>query len=518
MTDPDCTTCRSIPRSCSGGRFGDGMPQRAGSLLTPPPPTPDLRDNVTSLHRCPECQASYRYEYSSEQDDLDLFITETLTRLSAVEALGLAVVQSQREALTATWHKSLGHPTPWVRADAAWNLATLARIESDWAELLALLADADPLIQNEGLQALCHSTLPQDTPESVILALRAVAAGSNAALNKSAGNALERWDFVRCSVEDLLSGEAARQARWVPRLWGYLHLLADEERARLVPLLAGPDELLASKLTSALSKSSYEQEKGLGPATCAALTSLLAGESIAGVASAMKILEGNKTALDRSVFVPLDRWIADKRTREGALALLRRQASQGADLSAVVLALIDAMRDPEAKSVARVLGDLLRQPGSVLIFGVLMDALLRGSAPAGAALLTRSSGTDELVPHEPALRALLARTPSGGPLQQSLVALLVRISLRRPDGLREWLFHPDLAVTGAACMEASYYDVDPWFDRLVSLAPTCWSAASWLLRWGMRRPDNGRRLLAALPTSPQRSLETDWRRLAPRAR
>ena len=342
MTDPDCSICRTIPRACTGGRFGDGSLQKAGAKLVPPTPLPELRDNLTSVHRCPACDASYRYEYSSETDDLDVFVTETLVRLEAMDALGLAAVQSRRETLTTAWYTALGHPAPWVRIDAARNLVTFARAECRWTTILEMLAHTDPIVRQESIRVLCEAVaLPLDTPAELIVALREASSDRRSGVFELAGYALARWDFVHSAVEDLLSNDLTRRDRWRPPLAGYLVLLADDALARLVPLLVDPDAVLTKALCRGLSDLAHD--RGLGPITCSALVALFAGDSLAGVTAAIRILTLQPTPLDTAAFACLTRWIDDERTHASAIEFVRHQRRNGAQVGDLGAAL-DARR------------------------------------------------------------------------------------------------------------------------------------------------------------------------------
>jgi hypothetical protein len=424
--------------------------------------------------------------------------------LALVPAAERAQMLGERAERVRGWLAELDDGSAWQIGEAARNLADLACTEQDWDALLPLLTHARPAVATAAADMLLRKRRWSQAPERVTAALAGIEA-------RSARWMLTALEFMRVGVPDLLSGTPERYAPRLPELSQRLGWLADTQRARLVPLLTHADGELRAAVAAALG---YALEVP-GPETAAKLWDLLdtQDEAAANVALALLArIHGNEP----SKLARIAPWLTRAATAGAALELTAAQTRFGADLGALALTVVDALDGPHARIAERTLdAQMVRARPRALIERMLI-ALAKGNGHVAHPLLTAGLKGD-LTPFEAYLRAIFDRAELGSQQRSDAVALLVHVCAERPGGLAEWVLHADPAVAKAALWEARGYSAEPFFDHLVALQAKSYGARAWLVRWGLRTPENARRLLAALPKAPSLGDQGDWRSLEQRS-
>lgn len=510
-----CAICESLPKVYTCGRHRDDSITKAGQKLTPP--LPDGNKNGTSKHICPNCGAEYSYSRGSEWDDMDEFVDQTLIRLKVIDQYGAEEVKAQKTTWVLFWREQIKSGSEKTIAEAASNWASLLFYEKNWDELIMLLNHPLPAVQYQTVSLLCvENTIPNDVSENVVIRLRELAESSNAAISKAAKSGLDTFDFIINGVTNLSSPNAATREQAASVLRKNCYRLSNDQLTALVPLLSSADKAVASAIQFALS---YRAENDtFDQSTALALAKYFENGPTALVLSVTDILYNAKKRLPNELIALLAPWVENDVTAPKVIELLYKQSLESADLTTMITALTSQIFKPAGRRACTVLGSIYRNSDNRVVFETLISATLNGSWDAGQALLSSSKRYLDTVSYDAQLRDALNRAQNQTNWKNVLVKILVRNALTKPNGLNEWLYHQDISIVGLACMQASYLDPEPWFDRLIALAPQSYGAIMWLTAWGMRHKTNAQRLLALLPEAPQIAARDRWRELTRKAK
>ena len=510
-----CAICESLPKLYTCGHHRDDSITKAGQKLTPP--LPDGNKNGTSKHICPNCGAEYSYSRGSEWDDMDEFVDQTLIRLKVIDQYGAEEVKAQKTIWELFWREQLNSGSEKTIVEAASNWASLLFYEKNWDELVQLLNHPLPTVQYQTVNVLCvDNTLPNSVSAPLVAKLSELANSPNQGVAKAAKSGLDTLDFIRNGVTNLGSPNAATREQAASVLRKNCYRLLNDQLTALVPLLSSDDNTVASAIQFALS---YRAENDtLDQSTALALGKYFEDGPVRLVLIVTDILYSLKKRLPSELINLLAPWVQNDVTTPKVIELLYKQSLESADLTNMITALTSQIFRPAGRRACTVLGSIYRNSDNRVVFETLMNATLNGSWYAGEALLSSSRRYLDTVSYDAQLRDALNRAQNQPHWKNVLVKILVRNALTKPNGLNEWLYHQDISIVGLACTQASYLDPEPWFDRLIALAPQSFGSIMWLTTWGMRNKTNAQRLLALLPEAPQIAARARWQELKRRAK
>jgi hypothetical protein len=406
----ECLVCSKIKRASSGGDGDDAVWQSAAPLAPPVP-----HDDASLLTRCPECGAVYRYERSTERDITYETVAVSLRRLSFLEATrelpepARSALAAERASREAGWREALIHPSEWVRRDAAWNLAALARSEGRWDEVASLLAHPDDAVREETVTGLApdDASVPGSFEPVLIRLMKDPRAFTRAtAARIVTARRLARGEATAVIDEVARDSDAARVTAIVHQLrtGAVPELLA--ESVRLLPLLHRDGDVRQAAVFLFMDALAENPP----PSLMEGLLALLRGDDVAAAATALQALSRLRTASAALVEL-MPRWVKSDETEFRSLVVLEAQARLGADLTALLPNLSDTLaknsRSRPGETV-KVLQAMLPHASDKI---PVLRALLRGasgswSATIGSELDQVSRSGADLRALEPELRAL----------------------------------------------------------------------------------------------------------------
>lgn len=199
-----CSVCRHLPRTHGTSSSAD-LPRAFRRLLD----TGVVLEDGAKLLRCPECERSYRYLHTVEQEDMSSWETHTLERIGPLGARRLlppplrADDEARGSRRVAEARRALDHLEEWVRRDASWTVAEQAVADGDVEPLRGLLHHPDVAVREEAV-----ATLVRDGA-----ALPAGALGPDVrALLEEPGGTARAW-AAELLVTDAVRGARAEEVR-----------------------------------------------------------------------------------------------------------------------------------------------------------------------------------------------------------------------------------------------------------------------------------------------------------------
>ena len=431
----DCPVCEKIPRIVSGD---ESVWSAAGPLVPPVP-----KQDGSLFTRCPTCAAGYQYSRSTERDITYEDVSTELRRLDDAKLLDvLQGAEGERfakelPARIERWRATLEHPQEWLRRDAAWNLAALARREKRWDEQIALLQHVHADVRNEIATGLVREPLAE-APQALAIALAQARDDAREKTRVAAAMSLTTWRIAhgeaRLAVDEVVRDtDPARAAATIEALrWNPTPVVL-EECVRTLSLLYR-EEAVRDGVAWLLREAA---QQGAGEKIVPGLLDFLRDDDASTANAALLVFEVVPIRCDELASI-LPRWCAIRQTEYRAYVLLQSQAKLGTDLTPLLPMLgdrLERLAASEPASTAKVLLAMLphanENPLPVareLLRGVpgRWDTTILGAIDQAA----QRSGAD-LRPLEPRLREILREVESG---KRDFIAGWVRQVLGRITG------------------------------------------------------------------------------------
>lgn len=460
MSELPCPACAPFGRAITEL---DELYRRAVATLVPAIPQDEHVDFVC---RCPTCGEYFRSSYEVETDVNSRCEYVSLTRLSLGDAAARGLLSENDRTLFVTqWTDALAHPSPSVRAEAAWNLESLACHERHADAIVSLLSHEDNDVRESAARSFAdqhrtahllsdsHRTRMDASFAPAIVALVALAEDPIATVRRLAVTART---FELFADEGALGVQQAIARAESP----------DALEAVFDALGSAPAQSLADALEAILTAGVTRWTFAHPGVIARALTA--SSVLPAALSTALERARQLEPRARASLLFALQHWpspdpslvafataaLASNDTRTSASAVLRKQSERGADVREAITPLGAALKEKFPGDVFEALVIVSKHPDTALDAARAMTVGLGGAwSTSIACALSEISKRVDLRPIEHALDASLAKLSSTD--RRYVLCALLRGAMR-DDSASRWLAHDNRAIREDAAVASAW--------------------------------------------------------------